>query len=78
LYFELAQASMVAGDSKADLQTIAERIRQIGLERIFYGSDGPQFGGLSPSAAWADLRAKVPLSEAEFRTIAQNVAPFLR
>lgn len=78
LYFELAQASMVASDSKADLQTIAERIRQIGIERIFYGSDGPQFGGLSPNAAWADFRVKVPLSEAEIQTIAQNVAPFLR
>ncbi len=78
LFFELAQASMVAGGSKTDLQTIAQRIRQIGLERIFYGSDGPQFGGLSPDAAWADLRAKVPLSEAEFRAIARNVAPYLR
>lgn len=78
LYFELAQASMVAGDSKTDLQTIAERIRQIGLKRILYGSDGPQFGGLAPAAAWADLRAKVPLSEAELRIIALNVAPYLR
>ncbi len=78
LYFELAQASMVAGDSKENLQTIAARIRQIGLDRIFYGSDGPQFGGLTPSAAWADLRVKVPLSEEEFRTIAQNIAPYMR
>lgn len=78
LYFELAQASLVAGNSPEAMQEIAGRIRQIGLDRIFYGSDGPQFGGRPPREIWSDLRMRLPLTEAEFRTLADNVAPFLR
>jgi predicted TIM-barrel fold metal-dependent hydrolase len=49
---------------------LARRLRQLGLQRIIYGSDA------SPSQAWAQFR-RLPLSEAEFRTIAGNVAPYL-
>ena len=78
LYFELAQVSLVAGNSADTMREIATRMRQIGLERIFYGSDGPQFNGRPPQEVWIDLRTRLPLTEAEFRTLAGNVAPFLR
>jgi predicted TIM-barrel fold metal-dependent hydrolase len=60
---------------KADL--IASRIRQIGIGRILYGSDSAIAGGLNPRDAWAAF-LKLPLSDAEFRTIAANVAPYMR
>jgi predicted TIM-barrel fold metal-dependent hydrolase len=56
---------------------IAQRIRDIGLDRILYGSDSANGGGLSPQAAWAAFR-ELPLSEEQFRTIATNVAPYMR
>ena len=55
---------------------LVTRMRQIGLERILYGSDGTT-GGDAPREAWAAFRT-LPLSEAEFRTIATNVPPYLR
>jgi predicted TIM-barrel fold metal-dependent hydrolase len=52
------------------------RMRQIGLDRILYGSDGavPGFG---PREYWASFKT-LPMTDAEFRTIASNVAPYMR
>jgi hypothetical protein len=76
LYFDV---SGVAGyrkwANKAEL--IVSRIRQIGMERILLRSDSATAGGLTPREAWAALR-KLPLSDAEFRAIATNVAPYMR
>lgn len=77
LYFELAQVSLVVNSPDA-LQRIVDRMRQIGFSRIFYGSDGPQFGGKAPKDVWADFLIKMPLSQEEFRLVAINVAPYLR
>jgi uncharacterized protein len=56
---------------------LVTRMRQIGLERILYGSDGATGGNAAPREAWATFRM-LPLTEAEFRTIATNVPPYLR
>lgn len=77
LYFELAQASLVAGNEER-YEMLARRIRQIGLNRVYYGSDGPQFGGASPRTVWSHFRTNVPLTDDELRGIASNVAPFVR
>jgi predicted TIM-barrel fold metal-dependent hydrolase len=50
---------------------LVARIRQIGLERILYGSDGP------PQAAWTAF-TQLPLTAAEIQTVAGNVAPYMR
>lgn len=53
----------------------AERVREVGLERILFGSD------MTPPPAsepWARFRARVPLTDVEFRAIADNIAPYLR
>lgn len=50
---------------------VVARIRQIGLERILYGSDGP------PQAAWTAF-TQLPLTTAEIQAIAGNVAPYMR
>ena len=56
---------------------IVTRMRRIGLDRILYGSDGAAGGNAPPRESWATFR-KLPLSDAEFRTIAANVPPYLR
>lgn len=59
------------------LQRIAARIREIGVERVLYGSDAAFLPLTYPSTGWAAFR-RLPLSEAEFAVIADNVAPYMR
>lgn len=77
LYFEVAQISMVEGNNDEHVRQIVARMRQIGFDRILYGSDGVSFNGMPPRLVWGDFRAKMPLTDSEFRQIATNVAPFL-
>jgi predicted TIM-barrel fold metal-dependent hydrolase len=73
LYFDIA--TVAEGQSNEVLQTFARRIRQIGLHRVLYGTD------LAPPTArqsWMTFRTTVPLTEEEIKTIAGNVAPYLR
>jgi predicted TIM-barrel fold metal-dependent hydrolase len=75
VYFDV---SGVAGLGRwAEKATIvAARLRQLGLERVLYGSDGATAGGLTPSEAWEAFR-QLPLSDDEFRVVAGNVAPYM-
>jgi predicted TIM-barrel fold metal-dependent hydrolase len=61
----------------SELQQIATRIRQIGVERVLYGSDAATSPSTYPKTGWAEFR-RLPLSEAEFRIIANAVAPYAR
>jgi predicted TIM-barrel fold metal-dependent hydrolase len=72
LYFDV---STVAEGlySPGSRETFARRIRQVGLSRVLYGTDSG-----SPAERWATFRSAVPLTDEEFRTIAGNVAPYLR
>jgi uncharacterized protein len=63
--------------SADDLRRIAARIRQIGVERVLYGSDAAVTPAAYPKAGWAAFRL-LPLSEAEFRVIASNFTPYMR
>jgi predicted TIM-barrel fold metal-dependent hydrolase len=63
--------------SPDELQQIAKRIRQIGVERVLYGSDAAASPLTYPKAGWAAFQ-RLPLTSAEFRTIANNVAPYMR
>jgi predicted TIM-barrel fold metal-dependent hydrolase len=65
------------GMSPDELQQIAARIRQIGVERVLYGSDAAASPLMYPEAGWAEFR-RLPLSEAEFGVIANNIAPHMR
>lgn len=78
LYFEVAQVTLAAGDSQENLQQIADRMREIGLDRIFYGSDGPQFGGRPPAEMWNEFRVRMPLTAEEIAQIARNTAVYAR
>jgi uncharacterized protein len=78
LYFELAQASTATSQQPSIFNELVRRMRQIGLDRMLYGSDGPQFGGLPPKQVWEHFRDHMPLTDEELGLIAHNVAPFLR
>ncbi|MFN3325571.1 MAG: amidohydrolase family protein [Bryobacteraceae bacterium] len=78
LYFDLAQIAMVEGRSEENLRRITHRMRQIGFDRLLWGADGAAPPGMPPRAVWEDFRAKMPLTDEEFRMIAGNVLPALR
>jgi predicted TIM-barrel fold metal-dependent hydrolase len=65
------------GEWKAKAPRIAARIREVGIARILYGSDGAGGGNLVPADAWKAF-AELPLTPAELKAIASNVAPYLR
>lgn len=73
LYFDIA--TVADSQSKETLQKFAERIRQVGLHRVLFGHDSTP-----PTArqSWLTFRTTVPLTDEEFKTIAGNVAPYLR
>ncbi|MFP5288431.1 MAG: hypothetical protein ACLGI9_22030, partial [Thermoanaerobaculia bacterium] len=76
LYFDVSDAAPTASGSEEIARTIAQRIRQIGLRRILYGSDAAGTHP-PPREAWAAFRNGIPLTEEEFRIIANNVLPWL-
>ena len=65
------------GQWKTKTDLIAKRIRELGVERVLYGSDGAGGGNPMPRQAWAAF-LELPLTRAEFRAIAANVAPYLQ
>jgi predicted TIM-barrel fold metal-dependent hydrolase len=58
-------------------QQIVRRIREIGVDRILFGSDATAGGNLAPKDAWAAF-CRLPLTQREIARIARNVAPYLR
>ncbi len=71
-------ASNVSRDtSAADEALVVKLIRQIGADRILYGSDAAVRDNPRPREGWALFR-RLPLTEDEFEKIAKNVAPYLR
>jgi predicted TIM-barrel fold metal-dependent hydrolase len=59
------------------VQLVTKRIREIGPERVLYGSDAATAGNLNPREGWAAFRT-LRLTNAEFRAIARNVPPYMR
>jgi hypothetical protein len=76
LFFDVT--TVVLPTTGADrLTLIARRLRQLTPQRILFGSDAASGGNLPPREGWAAFR-RLPLSEAEFQTIARNVPPYMR
>lgn len=71
LYFDACISAITA-----EAPLLAQRIREIGVSRVLYGSDAPIEGNFPADALarWHSL----PLSVEEFHDIETNVAPFLR
>ena len=76
LYFDAPSVIPTATLSADASAAIASRIRRLGVQRVLFGSDATG-GTLTPKMTWEAFR-KLPLTDAEFRTIATNVPPYLR
>jgi predicted TIM-barrel fold metal-dependent hydrolase len=79
LYFDFA--GLVHSEiSAGQAELMVTRMRQIGLDRILFTSDAAPGTDTNPSADqhWSTARRKLPLTDEELRTIADNVAPYLR
>jgi predicted TIM-barrel fold metal-dependent hydrolase len=76
LWFDVTTVALPERPAE-ESKLIATRIRQLGVQRILYGSDAATGGNLAPREGWAAFR-QLPLSEKEFRTIANNVTPYMR
>jgi predicted TIM-barrel fold metal-dependent hydrolase len=74
LYFDVSGIAL-PGMWEDKGRLIAERIRQIGIRRLLFGSDGAVPGNLPAQAIerWHQL----PLTPEEFRAIEQNEAPYV-
>lgn len=71
-------ASIVTADAPpTDLARVAARVRQVGPDRVLFGSDAATGPGTTPRERWAAFR-RLPLTDAEFVQIAENVAPYMR
>lgn len=76
LWFDVATvADSTISPTNAAL--VARRIRQVGVERILYGSDAAAGNNLRPREGWAAF-GQLPLREDELARIASNVASYLR
>jgi uncharacterized protein len=76
VYFDICGVAGI-GQWREKKSLIATRIRQVGVNRILWGSDGAFGGGITPAQA---LRAyeELPLTRQEFHTIDTNLAPYMR
>lgn len=74
IYFDISGISGLGKPERAS--KVAARLRQLGLQRILFGSDGA-VNGNSPLATWKNFR-KLPLSDHEFRVIEANFPPYMK
>jgi predicted TIM-barrel fold metal-dependent hydrolase len=78
LWFDVTTVA-VPGNSAELSALLVKRIRQIGVKRILYGSDAAVGSNpnLLPREAWKAFY-RLELTKKEIKTIAGNVAPYLR
>lgn len=76
-YFDVTGIGLLPNMTPDEAAMFVSRIRQVGMQRILFGSDAVSAGNPPPREQWAAFR-KLPLTDAEFRTIATNVAPYLQ
>jgi predicted TIM-barrel fold metal-dependent hydrolase len=76
LWFDVATSAFPSNSPEISA-LLVKRIRQIGVKRILYGSDAAAGSNLKPRESWAAF-CGLDLSPKELKTIAKNVAPYLR
>jgi predicted TIM-barrel fold metal-dependent hydrolase len=76
LYFDVSGVAGIGAWTADKAGQVATRMRQIGLERVLYGSDAAVPGN-SPREAWENFKS-LPLTDSEFVTIELNTAPHAR
>ena len=65
------------GLSPADARRLVQRLRQVGMGRVLYGSETAVGAEVPPQVAWAAFRS-LPFTDAEAARVASNVMPYLR
>jgi predicted TIM-barrel fold metal-dependent hydrolase len=75
LYFDVT--ALGAAPTPESAQAMAGIIRQLGTDRVLFGSDAT-LPTVTPGTAWLALRKLLPLTDDEFRAIARNVPPYMR
>lgn len=76
VYFDVA-TNVTAETTAEGAALVAQRIRQLGPDRILYGSDLSPPGG-SIGSGWEIFRSKIALTPAEMQRIASNRTRFVR
>lgn len=56
---------------------IVQRLRQLGMQRAFFGTDLSIYGNPPRAELWQTLLAKLPLTPAEQDTSRHNIPPHL-
>lgn len=77
LYFDIS-GILTPETSAADGARIAATVRQVGVNRVLYGTDTLRPEGPTLSGHWSLIATKLGLNEAELRTIANNRTRFVR
>lgn len=77
VYVDIA-SNVIANTPLESLELVAKRLRQFGLRRVLFASDrSPKSDNEPLKDAWNSFR-RLPLTEQEFKTVAENVAPYMR
>jgi predicted TIM-barrel fold metal-dependent hydrolase len=76
VYFDVSGVAGIGEWTEAKAEKVANRIRELGLRRVFYGSDAAVAAN-SPEEAWEKFKS-IPLSQSEFDAIQRNIAPYAR
>lgn len=76
LYFDVSGITGIEEMELERKERLVRRMRQIGFDRLLYGSDGA-VAGHGPREYWASFK-RLPLTPAELTAVATNVAPYLR
>lgn len=74
LWFDVTSV-VDTGISPAHAALVARRIRQVGIERILFGSDAAIGDNLRPRESWTTFR-RLSLTDDEIARIADNLAPY--
>jgi predicted TIM-barrel fold metal-dependent hydrolase len=76
LIFDVTDAALAVRD-EAGRALLGARMRQIGLDRIYYGSDMSIMGHADARGSWEGFRNAGILTAKEYDRVARNVAPYL-
>jgi uncharacterized protein len=79
VYFDVTNCVTLKNDqSQEELDLIAKRLRQVGLKRIFFGSDMSTDRNPPMGPWWVVFRRRLPLTNDELNVIANNVPSYMR
>lgn len=79
LYFDVTNCvTLDSEQSQEELSLIAKRLRQVGLKRIFFGSDMSTSTNPPVGLWWDAFRWKLPLTSDELGVIANNLPTYIK